>query len=95
MVKLKIIDLDVWGNSEEGYEINNFIPIGTLEFHNAKEPFDISKNKLKKVLVSAGFIKKTFKNKIELDDCSSMSYFYQVLEKKTYKPIYNIEVDND
>ena len=92
MIKLKVIDLDVWGNQEEGFEINNFFNIGEIEFPKKSDPHSISKSLLKTKLVSGGFLKPEARRKIDLDDCSSMDFFYQVTEKKTGKPLYNIEV---
>lgn len=92
MIKLKVIDLDVWGNQEDGFEINNFFNVGEIEFPKKSDPYSISKSLLKTKLVSGGFLKPEAKRKIDLDDCSYADFFYQVIEKKTGKPLYNIEV---
>ena len=94
MVKLKVIDLDVWGNEEDGYEINNFHHIGTIEVP-VDNPYDISEEKLKELLIDENFIRHSAKELIELSDLGYADYFYQVTEKKTDKPIYNIEVEED
>ena len=94
MVKLKVINLDVWGNEEEGYEINDFIPIGTIEV-SVDDPYDISTDRLIDLLIQEEYIRPSAKELIELSDLGYADYFYQVTEKKTDKPIYNIQLEDD
>ena len=95
MIKLKVLDLDVWGNEKDGFEINNWLTIGVIEFPRKTDAYDIKVSSIKKKLVTEGYLVSSAIRKVELDDCSSMSFFYQVLEKKTGRPLYQIEVAND
>jgi hypothetical protein len=92
MVTLKIVDLDVWGNAEDGFEVNNFFNLGEITFPRKSDPYTISKRSIKSKLVKEGFILSTATRKIELDDFSSMDFFYRVIERKTGKPLFDIEV---
>jgi len=94
MTTLKIINLDVWGNEEEGYEINDFIPVGTIEV-DVKDPYDISTEKLVDLLVDENYIRPSAKKLIELSDFGYADYFYQVSEKKTGRPLYNIQLEDN
>jgi hypothetical protein len=90
MTKLRVIDLDVWGNAEDGYEIENFFNVGVLEFPRKKDVYDIPEKLIKKKLVENGYFPSSALRKIELNSCSSMSYFYQVEEKKTGRPLFHL-----
>lgn len=95
MIKLKVVDLDVWGNETDGFEINNWFNLGILEFPRKKDAYDIKTSSIKKKLVTEGFLKPSAIRKVDLDDCSSMDFFYQVIEKKTGKPIYHIQLEEN
>lgn len=89
-MQLNIIDLDVWGNKEEGYEINNFHSIGKIEVDDDQNL--LSEEKLRSLLVEHGFIRPSAVSKIDLEDLAYVDFFYQVVEKNTGRPIYNIEL---
>ena len=92
MVKLKVINLDVWGNEKDGFEINNFTSIGTIEV-SVKDPYEITARKLKNLLIKENFIRPSARKLIELSDLGYSDYFYQVIEKKNGRPIYNIQLE--
>lgn len=89
-MQLNIIDLDVLGNQEEGYEINNFHSVGKIEVDEDQNL--LSEEKLRSLLVEHGFIRPSAVSKIDLEDLGYVDFFYQVVEKKTGRPVYNIEL---
>ena len=94
MVTLKIVDLDVGGNAEDGFEVNKF-NLGEITFPRKSHPYAISKRVIKSKLVKEGYIPSTATRKVGLVDSSSMDFSYRVIrviEIKTGKPLFYIEV---
>lgn len=79
---------DVWGNEEDGFEINNLSNGGTLEFDTNEFP---SKRQMLEALIDFGFIieKATLKD-IEFED---LWPFYEFSESKNGYPLGRLEFE--
>lgn len=78
----EVKSLDVWGNAEDGYEVNNEHGAGKISI-----PAMTDDAGLVKLLKKEGFLKETVRaNQVEIE--SPGEGFIEVREKKTGEPIY-------
>jgi len=78
----EVKSLDVWGNEEDGYEVNQEFKAGKIEIPAMLDDAD-----LVKLLKKEGFLKETVRaNQIEVE--SSGLGFIEIKEKKTGEPVY-------
>jgi len=78
----EVKSLDVWGNQEDGYEVNNEHNAGKIEI-----PAMLDNAGLVKLLKKEGFLKETVTVKqVEIE--SPGEGFIEIREKKTGEPIY-------
>lgn len=81
-VKWQVKSLDVWGNEEDGFEVNQEFSAGEIEI-----PAMTDDAGLLKLMKKEGFIKENIRsNQIEFEDTGSG--FIEVKEKKTGEPVY-------
>ena len=83
MAKWNVYSLDVWGNAEDGYEVNDRSKVGSIDIDST-----FSDNQLLKALVDAGIatMKKSDKNHIQIDgDDEWISIDYRG------KPVFQLE----
>ena len=82
-MRVRIIDYyDVWGNEEEGYDVNGIAIFGEYDVRKDFDGFNL----LKKV----GFLKKEA-TKRQLEIWDSGDYFIEYYDKKTGIPLGRIE----
>ncbi len=78
----EVKSLDVWGNSEDGYEVNQEFNAGKIEI-----PAMLDDAGLVKLLKKEGFLKETVRaNQVEVED--NGAGFIEIREKKTGEPVY-------
>lgn len=84
-----VYDLDVWGNEEDGYEVNDWWAVGELSFTDMEIQDDkVILEKMKK----AGYLKTSDMRKLEV----VADYgFIQIVERKTGKYLYNLELKKE
>ena len=90
MKKVKVWELDVWGNENEGFEMNDRFKI--METEVADNFFEISDKEIIKWLKSMDLIKKGVHTKSILLSGDGETYLY-VDEAKNSYPLYQIELD--
>lgn len=84
-----VYDLDVWGNEEDGYEVNDWWAVGELNFTDMEIQDDkVILEKMKK----AGYLKTSDMRKLEV----VADYgFIEIVERKTGKYLYNLELKKE
>jgi hypothetical protein len=83
----EVRSLDVWGNQEDGYEVNQEYAAGHLSF--SRYP---SEDAIFKALKRDGFIKAGIKrSQVEIDGAGPD--YYDVNDAATGKPIYSVTLD--
>ena len=85
-----VYDLDVWGNEEDGYEVNDWWAVGELSFTDEEIQDDkVILEKMKK----AGYLKTSDMRKLEV----VADYgFIQIAERgKAGKYLYNLELKKE
>lgn len=84
-----VYDLDVWGNEEDGYEVNDWWAVGELSFTDMEIQDDkVILEKMKK----AGYLKTSDMRKLEV----VADYgFIEIMERKTGKYLYNLELKKE
>lgn len=84
-----VYDLDVWGNEEDGYEVNDWWAVGELSFTDMEIQDDkVILEKMKK----AGYLKTSDMRKLEV----VADYgFIEIVERKTGKYLYNLELKKE
>jgi hypothetical protein len=84
----EVQNLDVWGNRQDGWEINQAFTAGTTEL-----PWNFDAADVCSALKKSGHLNDSVRSRqIELDDPSSMGTDVTVLEKKSGKPVYTLVV---
>jgi len=84
MVTYKVCTLDVWGNEDDGYEINNFFTY--IEALDGSELDDFE-----------AFCKEHLKGdplQYEIDSCSTESFF-EIRVKKTGYPVLHLDQNRE
>ena len=84
-----VYDLDVWGNEEDGYEVNDWWAVGELSFTDMEIQDDkVILEKMKK----AGYLKTSDMRELEI----VADYgFIEIVERKTGKYLYNLELKKE
>jgi hypothetical protein len=83
MSKFAVVSLDVWGNVEEGFEVNDQWKIGTVEFDA-----DASDEEIVNVLIEDGYL--TNGTKAEDLDFDGDDSFIMISAAETGLPIFNL-----
>lgn len=84
-----VYDLDVWGNEEDGYEVNDWWAVGELSFTDMEIQDDkVILEKMKK----SGYLATSDMRKLEV----VADYgFIEIVERKTGKYLYNLELKKE
>ena len=84
--KWKIFDLDVWGNQEDGYDINDFVEVAQVTFTDKE--LELDANIINK-LVDMELLKPEAVDKVYVDSDYACIMIY---EEETDKPLYCLEM---
>lgn len=85
-----VISLDVWGNAQDGFEINDMRRAGTVML-----PKDATKAQIVRAMKRENWLKSSVRSaRIEVDDFGDDEYGQIALEdSKTGEPIYHLKRD--
>ena len=86
MVKYTVCSLDVWGNAEDGYEVNDSFRIGSIEIDQ-----DCSDLKVIETLIDAGYLDSCAMELAEVE-CSD-EHFIHIRQKSDTRPVLNLFLD--
>jgi hypothetical protein len=84
--KYRVCGLDVWGNEDDGFEVNDSHDIGFIEIEN-----NCSDEQIIKSLVDKGFLNAAALELAEVDFVGNEAIF--INEKDTGRPSLNLMVD--
>jgi hypothetical protein len=85
MPKWRVLSLDVWGNPEDGFEVNDRYGIGKIEL-----PEDYTDAQLLRVLKDAGFVRPYVTlARIEIEDDGAG--LISLDQKKDGRPVFQLE----
>jgi hypothetical protein len=76
--------LDVWGNSEDGFLINNWNRIGTIDL-----AVGATDDQIVELLIAKGWLTNAARGSVEFDDMGE--YGLNILDKETREPIWGLE----
>ena len=82
-IKYTVCSLDVWGNSEEGYDVNDSFNVGTIEL----DP-EISDQAVIQALVDQGFLTPNALDLAEVE-CNDESFIH-IMDKADCRPVLNL-----
>jgi hypothetical protein len=85
-IKYAVCSLDVWGNSEEGYDVNDVFKIGTIDLGE-----DMSDLEILTALVDTGFLDACATELGEVESCGDG--FVHIRVKSDYEPILNLYME--
>ena len=78
-----VLSIDAWGNSEEGYEWNQWFHVGSIDLDLKNEDQDVIQ-----LMIDKGYLKEGSKGLGEVEDDG---FNLVVLDKKTREPLFAIE----
>ena len=81
MKAYKVLSIDAWGNSDEGYEWNNWFNVG-----NVTLDIDANKQVILEAMHNAGFITNATGGDVDDD-----GYNLVIVDKATTEPLFAIE----
>lgn len=84
----RVTSLDVWGNEEDGFEINDWFNVGYIDLPDAATSAAIS------ALIKGGYLKAEAATLAEADECSSEG-FIEIREKATGRPVFQLYLDGN
>jgi hypothetical protein len=82
-VEYEVRSLDVWGNAEEGYDVNDSFSIGTIELSES-----MSDKEILQALVKEGYLDDRAMELGEVDQASDE--FIHIYVKSDMKPVLNL-----
>ena len=77
----KVLSIDAWGNSDDGYEWNNWFNVGSIELN-----INLSESEIMQAMFDAGYITDSNGDYVEDDQ-----YNLVICDKKTKEPLLAIE----
>lgn len=90
-MKYKVKSLDVWGNKEDGYEINQEFYAGDIEIPDT-EPFSNDDQAILDILIEKGFLKEHVTLElVEVEDFANGVIW--INEVETGEPLYILEYE--
>ena len=81
MKSYKVLSIDAWGNSDEGYEWNNWFNVGNITLD-----IDANKQAILEAMHNAGFI-----TNVTGGDVNDDGYNLVIVDKATTEPLFAIE----
>jgi hypothetical protein len=81
MKAYKVLSIDAWGNSDEGYEWNNWFNVGNITLD-----IDANKQAILEAMHNAGFI-----TNVTSGDVDDDGYNLVIVDKATTEPLFAIE----
>ena len=83
--EFKVLSIDAWGNSEDGWEWNNWFNVGNIELSESEmddERLTIAR------MIDQGFLRPGVEKKVYVNDDQ---YNLVIVDKETHEPIFAIE----
>ncbi len=88
MVRVEVLDYDVWGNQKEGYEVNDIYRRGNVDLK------DFSRREIVRKFKEAGYlVPRAHANSFEVD--TSIGDGAELLHKRTGRPLFGLRVIDD